>query len=138
MSIVIIIILFFVIAFAFLLFRAYGKMKNTPLVESDERIITLTDSNFQKSIANKTILVDFWAPWCGPCRIIAPTLNELAPELPEGLYIGKVNVDENRTLAQKFGIRGIPTFIVFKNGKEVNRFSGVKPKSFLLNQLKKA
>lgn len=138
MSIVLIIILFFVIAFAFLLFRAYGKMKNTPLVESDERIITLTDSNFQKSIANKTILVDFWAPWCGPCRIIAPTLNELAPELPEGLYIGKVNVDENRTLAQKFGIRGIPTFIVFKNGKEVNRFSGVKPKSFLLNQLKKA
>jgi thioredoxin 1 len=113
-------------------------MKNTPLVDSDERIITLTDSNFQKSIASKTILVDFWAPWCGPCRIVAPTLNELARELPDDLYIGKVNVDENRSLAQKFGIRGIPTFIVFKNGKEINRFSGVKTKSFFLNQLKKA
>lgn len=138
MSLTLIIIFVFVAAFAIMFYRSYAKIKNTPLVESDERIITLTDSNFQKSIANKTILVDFWAPWCGPCRIIAPTLNELARELPEGLYIGKVNVDENRTLAQKFSIRGIPTFIIFKNGKEVNRFSGVKPKSFLLSQLKKA
>ncbi len=102
-----------------------------------EKVIELTDITFEKNIAGKTVLVDFWAEWCVPCKVMAPVLNELAAELPEGYFIGKIDVEKYPRSSQKYGIRGIPTLILFKNGKEVERFVGVKPKGFLKDKIMK-
>jgi thioredoxin 1 len=124
--------------FVFLLFRAKASMKNIPLVTDHEKIITLTDRNFQSQTKNKLVLVDFWAAWCGPCRMMAPVLNEVAGELKGNAYVGKVNVEQYQSLAQKYKVRGIPTLVLFKNGTEVGRFVGVKSKDFLLKQIQSA
>jgi thioredoxin 1 len=124
--------------FAFMVFRAKARMKNIPLVNDHEKIITLTDKNFQNQTKNKVVLVDFWAAWCGPCRMMAPVLNEIAGELKGSSYVGKVNVEQYQSLAQKFKIRGIPTMVLFKNGVEVNRFVGVKSKEYLIKQIQSA
>jgi thioredoxin 1 len=121
--------------FAFLVFRAKARMKKIPLVSDHEKILTLTDKNFQHQTRNKVVLVDFWAAWCGPCRIMAPVLNDIAGELTGNAYVGKVNVEQYQSLAQRFKIRGIPTMVLFKNGTEVNRFVGVKSKEFLVKQI---
>ncbi len=84
------------------------------------------DSDVLKS--NKPVLVDFWAEWCGPCRTLGPVLDEVASEIGEKAVIYKVNVDENGELAQKYGIRGIPTMIFFKNGEAAKTLVGVQPK----------
>lgn len=100
--------------------------------------IPLNDSNFDKILDNHVlILVDFWAPWCGPCRMIAPIIDELAAEYSGRVIFGKLNVDENPLTAQKFGIRGIPTLILFKNGKEVSRIVGVTPKNDIQKEIEK-
>jgi thioredoxin 1 len=111
-------------------------MKNTPSVENHNDILILTDKNFQFQTKDKIVLVDFWASWCAPCRMMAPVLNDLAGELPEDAFVGKVNVEEYQSLAQQFKVQGIPTMILFKNGKEISRFVGVKTKEFLLQQIK--
>lgn len=82
------------------------------------------------------VLVDFWAEWCGPCKMIAPILDELAVELNNSLKIVKVNADDNTSLVAEFSIRSIPTMIVFVGGKEVKRITGAKPKPALLIELK--
>lgn len=82
------------------------------------------------------VLVDFWAEWCGPCKMIAPVLEELSVELDSSLKIVKVNADDNTSLVAEFSIRSIPTMIVFVNGKEVKRITGAKPKPALLVELK--
>ena len=122
---------------AYMFFMARAKMKNMPNIADSKNILTLTTDNFGHQTKNKLVLVDFWAPWCGPCRMMAPVLNELSEEITGSAKIGKVNVDENQELAQKFKVRGIPTLILFNNGKEINRYVGVKQKSFLLNELNK-
>jgi thioredoxin 1 len=127
-----------ILAFGLLIFLAKSKMKNLPMVADHEKIITLTDKNFQNQTKGKVLLVDFWAAWCAPCRMMAPVLNEIAGELNGKAHIGKVNVEQYQSLAQKFKVRGIPTMILFKDGKEVNRFVGVKSKDVLLKSLKSA
>ncbi len=98
--------------------------------------IELNTANFKSSIASSTpVLVDFWAPWCGPCKAIAPILEELAVELQGQIKIGKVNVDENDTIAGEYHVRAIPTLILFKAGKAVETFVGMKSKAFLKEQL---
>lgn len=124
--------------FTILTLRAKARMKNIPLVNDHEGIINLTDKNFQHQTRNKIILVDFWASWCGPCRMMAPVLNEIAGELKGNYHVGKVNVEQYQSLSQKFKVRGIPTMVLFKNGVEVNRFVGVKSKEFLIKQIKSA
>jgi thioredoxin 1 len=121
-----------------LMYTAKARMKNIPLVADNEKILTLTDKNFQNQTKNKVVLVDFWASWCAPCRMMAPVLNEVASELSGNVHVGKVNVEQYQSLAQKFKVRGIPTLILFKNGAEINRFVGVKSKDFLLQQIQKA
>ncbi|MDD4922273.1 MAG: thioredoxin [Bacteroidales bacterium] len=114
------------------------NMKNIPVVSDHEKIVTLTEKNFQAQTKNKLVLVDFWASWCGPCRMMAPVLNDTAAELDDHVRIGKVNIEDHQPLAQKFRIRNIPTMVLFKNGVEVARFSGVKNKDFLLKQIQNA
>ena len=92
----------------------------------------ITDSTFDKVMQEgKPVFVDFWAPWCGPCRLIGPLVEELAPSYQGRAVIGKVNVDDNPNIAQKFGVTSIPTLMMFKDGKLVDRAVGAMPKSEL-------
>ena len=81
------------------------------------------------------MLVDFWAEWCAPCKMMAPVLNDVANELTENAYVGKLNIEQYQSMAQQFNVRSIPTLIIFKNGKEVKRFVGIKQKDFLLKEI---
>jgi thioredoxin 1 len=98
-----------------------------------------TDQNFESEVlkSDKPVLVDFWAEWCGPCQMMGPILNELAEELKEKYKIGKLNVDENRETAQKYGVMSIPTFIIFKDGKDVKQLVGAQSKEGLKEELEK-
>ena len=99
-------------------------------------IINITQSNFDALVLNsaKTVLLDFWAPWCGPCRMVAPILEQIAAER-EDVVIGKVNVDEEMEIAREYGIVSIPTLIVVKNGMEVDKAIGYRPKADILDLL---
>jgi thioredoxin 1 len=94
-------------------------------------IKTVTDSSFQQDVlaASRPVLVDFWAEWCGPCRMIAPALEELSDELGERVTIAKLNIDENPDAPTRYGVRGIPTMILFKNGEPAATKIGAEPKS---------
>ncbi|HEX2254572.1 MAG TPA: thioredoxin [Thermoanaerobaculia bacterium] len=93
----------------------------------------LSDTNFETEVlqSDKPVLVDFWAPWCGPCRMVGPVVEELAGEYEGRLKVAKVNTDENQARASQLGIRGIPTLIFFKDGREVDRVVGALPKPAL-------
>jgi thioredoxin 1 len=112
------------------------KLKSIPAVTDSDKILTLTDKNFQHQTKNKLVLVDFWASWCAPCRMMAPVLNEVADELAGNSHVGKVNIEQFQSLAQKFQVRSIPTLILFRNGREINRFVGVKTKDFLIKNMR--
>lgn len=102
------------------------------------KTINLSTDNFKSVIANSAVpvLVDFWAPWCGPCKAIAPILEELAEEYTDKLRVAKVNIDDNDTLAAEYSIRAIPTMLLFKNGQVVDQFVGMIPKATLAEKIK--
>ena len=102
-----------------------------------EKIVNLTTDSFKSAINGSTtpVLVDFWAPWCGPCKAIAPTLEELATELDGKLTIAKVNIDEHDSVAAEYGVRAIPTMILFKGGKVAETLVGMMPKAALKAKL---
>ena len=98
--------------------------------------ININKNNFQNEImdSEKTVLLDFWASWCAPCRMVVPIIEEIAGERPD-IRVGKINVDEQPELASKFSIMSIPTLVVMKNGKIVQQVSGVRPKNAILEML---
>ena len=98
--------------------------------------ININKNNFQNEImdSEKTVLLDFWAPWCAPCRMVVPIIEEITGEPPD-IKVGKINVDEQPELASKFSIMSIPTLVVMKNGKIVQQVSGVRPKNAILEML---
>ena len=103
-----------------------------------ENLSTFTEANFQEEIQNATVpvIVDFWAEWCGPCRMLTPILEDIATERVGKVKIGKVNVDEQPELARKFNVMGIPTLVVMRDGKVVSQSSGARPKDKVLDLLR--
>ena len=99
--------------------------------------VTLTDSNFDEIVlkSDKLVLVDFWAEWCGPCRVIGPLVNELENDYNGRIIVGKLDVDPNPAVSMKYGIRNIPTILFFKNGAVIDKQVGVVPKSNLVNKI---
>lgn len=101
----------------------------------NNKIMNVTDDNFEESIANGVSVVDFWAPWCYPCRIQGPILEKVAHQIGNKVNVYKMNVDENRETAMKHGITGIPTLLLFKNGEVVKEFVGVQGENVLVSTL---
>ncbi|MEN3033554.1 MAG: thioredoxin [Aquificaceae bacterium] len=101
-------------------------------------VLVLTESNWNEEVTNSKIpvVVDFWAPWCGPCRIIAPLIEELAQEMEGQVKFAKLNTDENPNIAMRYGIRAIPTIMLFVNGEVVDTRIGVQPKEALRQMIK--
>jgi thioredoxin 1 len=136
MSTTLIVILAVVAVLVGLITFTYFHRKNAKPVETSKKIVALNNKNFKLALKKEILLVDFWAPWCGPCKMIAPTLNEIA-ETETDIVIGKVNVDHNQDLAKRYKVRNIPTMLIFKDGVEVGRIIGVKTKKAILSEVKR-
>ncbi len=110
----------------------FVKSRNVPVIHDIPGVENLTSANFAAATASGLVLVDFWAEWCGPCRMQMPIIAETVPQLPANVKIAKVNIDAASDLAKQFNVEMVPTWIVFQDGKEISRTSGVQQTSDLL------
>jgi len=127
-------VLFIILVFSF--YRRYKMMAAVPGKPESEKLVVLTDATFKKQIAKGVCLVDFWANWCTPCKILGPVVSEIAEEINDKAKICKLDIKNNQRVTAELGIRNIPTILIFKNGKIVKKFVGVKTKSILTKALK--
>ncbi len=136
--IVLVLILALIAGAVVYLYLAARKIRNMPEVPASSRLTDLNPSNFQQHTRSGVVLIDFWASWCMPCKMMAPILNEVAEEIGDKARVCKVNVEDHQQLSGRFSVRNIPTLILMKDGKEIDRFVGVKPKGFLIDKIYKA
>ncbi len=108
---------------------------STKKQNSSEGVLILTDKNFEKTIKKGIVLVDFWAVWCGPCRVLAPIIEEVASEIGKKAVIAKMDTDQNKVTSLKYDIRYLPTIIIFKDGVPAQRFVGTQSKETLINAI---
>jgi thioredoxin 1 len=124
-----------IVLFISYLIYGYYKMKNTPEAKTSKQIKQVTNKNIKQLTRTGPVLIDFWASWCAPCKLMTPVLNDIAESEDNDITVGKVNVDQQRILAKKFRIRTIPTLILFKEGKEMTRIAGVKSKKVVMKEV---
>lgn len=129
-----ILLLIALLLFAF--YKRYKMIKSMGNEPESNKLVVLTDASFVKQLSEGVCLVDFWAPWCMPCKMLGPVISQLADEIGDQAKICKLNVDDHKKMATKYGVKGIPTVILFKDGKPVKRFVGVKPKSAYMKAIK--
>ena len=113
----------------------YRKMKSLSNIPESDKVLEITSENYIRTVKSGVTLVDLWASWCMPCKMMIPVLNEVAEELPKGARVGKLNIEKYKDMASAMKVRNIPTMILLKDGKEVNRFVGVKTKDFLIKEI---
>jgi len=115
----------------------YNSLLKGGFTQMSEKVLHLNEENFEEIVNNsaKPVFIDFWAPWCGPCRMLGPVVEEIANDFEGKVVVAKVNVDENQNLAQKFGVMSIPTMVVMKNGETVNKMVGFAPKQAIASML---
>lgn len=123
--------------FSVLLISNYRRMKNLGSEPDSEKVKHLNSDNFTQFISKGVSLVDFWAGWCRPCKVLAPIINDIAEKESDIVKVGKVDVDKEQNLAQKYQIRSIPTMIIFKDGKEVKRLVGIKSRKQILREIER-
>ena len=127
-----------ILVLALVIYVGYKLSKFKPPSEFvSEKVENITDENFQSKIAKGVTLVDFWAAWCMPCKMMNPILNEVANNLPEGAKVTKLNIEQNQQVPNLYSVRSIPTMILFKDGEEVKRLVGVSKSDALINQIRK-
>lgn len=126
-----------IVLFAILFYNNRRLSKKTKPSTDNEHLTILTDDTFEQVICEGITLIDFWATWCSPCKVLAPTIEKLAKEYKGKVQVCKLDVDENGKTAREMKIRGIPTIIIFQDGVIVGHFVGVKPKSVYTEALKK-
>jgi len=118
-------------------YKRYKMIKNIDVnAPVSENLIILRNATFKKQIKSGVTLIDFWAPWCMPCKVLGPIVSEVADELKNEAAICKLNIDENKKTAAELGIRSIPTMVIFKNGKIVNKLVGIKTKAAIVKAVK--
>jgi len=115
-----------------------GKCQQ-PLAEGSPHPVTVTDANFSTIVERSSlpVLLDLWAAWCGPCRMVAPVIEQLASELSDSVLVGKLDVDANPQTAARFGVQSIPTLLILKDGREVDRLVGAQPRHAILQRLQR-
>jgi len=128
---------YFIIALLMITLVAGSSCKQGGSSDDNKNIVTLTTENFDQEISKGVVLVDFWATWCMPCKAMAPVINEIASQTQGKIKVGKVDVDANGEIANRYGIQAIPTFIIFNEGKQVENLIGMQSKESLVQALEK-
>ncbi len=137
-TLVIVALVLLLIAFLVFKFIQIRKMLNDPEQQvTGEYVKQITDANFNTVVNKGVTLVDFWAPWCAPCRMLTPIINEVAEAMKDKAQVGKINIEENKRVAAHLGVRSIPTIMIFKDGELKKQITGVRPSQALIKEIEK-